>query len=51
LLDTLFKIYDLPDYKQKAYSAQMTNDNSLAAVYEVKLSGSLVSNGKVKAED
>ena len=51
LLNTLFKIYDLPDYRQKAYSAQMTNDDGLAAVYEVKLSGALASSGKVKAED
>jgi hypothetical protein len=48
--DTLFKIYDLEDYRQKAYSALPTTDNSLAGVYTIKVTVSLANDGKVKTD-
>ena len=48
LLDSLFKIYDLEDYRKKAYSALRTNDYTLAKVYTIKLEGTLATGGKAK---
>lgn len=51
LIDVLFKIYDLPDYRLKAFSALPTTDNALASAYNIKLSGDLPSNKIVKQVD
>ena len=42
-LNTLFKMYDHSNFKQKAFSAQMTSDSTLESDYTVKLTASLAS--------
>lgn len=50
MLNSLFKIYDHSNFKQKAFSAQMTSDTSLESDYTVKLTASLAS-ATVKVQD